>query len=77
MFRALVFLCLMGLAFSAYVLPYAGYPYAAAPVVAYAPLESGLVYPVAQPYVHDATGDVSDDSYPEALPYVHDATGDA
>ena len=28
----------MGLAFSAYVLPYAGYPYAAAPVVAYAPL---------------------------------------
>ena len=28
----------MGLAFSAYVLPYAGYPYASAPVVAYAPL---------------------------------------
>merc|ERR1712142_689946 len=30
----------------------------------------------ALPYVHDVTGDVSDDSSPEALPYVHDATGD-
>merc|ERR1719348_2196450 len=30
----------------------------------------------ALPYVHDATGDVSDDSSPEALPYVHDVTGD-
>merc|ERR1719348_1603027 len=31
----------------------------------------------ALPYVHDVTGDVSDDSSPEALPYVHDVTGDA
>merc|ERR1712241_732679 len=30
----------------------------------------------ALPYVHDATGDVSDDSSPEALAYVHDGTGD-
>merc|ERR1739838_131922 len=50
------------------------YPYAGAPVLAYAPLESGLVYPVAAPYEHDPTGDSSDDSYPEALPYVHDTT---
>merc|ERR1712012_410798 len=40
-----------------------------APVV-YNPLESGLVYPVAEAYVHDATGD-------EAEAYVHDVTGDA
>ena len=76
------------------VLPYNGYyPYAAAPVLAYAPLgkkninnytkidrfylESGLVYPVAPAYEHDATGDTSDDSYPAAEPYVHDPTGDA
>ena len=87
------------------VLPYAGYagvyPYAAAPVIAYAPLgmyisttclvlilytlnwmthcfpESGLVYPVAEAYVHDPAGDISDDSYPEAEAYVHDPTGDA
>merc|ERR1712212_1189665 len=26
----------------------------------------------ALPYVHDVTGDVSDDSSPEALPYVHE-----
>merc|ERR1719347_2133850 len=38
-------------------------------------LFTGLVYPLAEPYVHDATGDVSDDSSPEA--YVHDPTGDA
>merc|ERR1712083_637287 len=69
-----------------YVLPYhAGvYPYAAGwytdhPVVyaAPAPLDSGLVYPVAEPYVHDPTGDVSDDSFPAAEVYVHDTTGDA
>jgi len=46
-------------------------------VLAYAPLESGLVYPVAAPYEHDPTGDSSDDSYPEAVAYVHDTTGDA
>merc|ERR1711994_295800 len=28
-------------------------------------------------YVHDATGDVSDNSSPEAEAYVHDTTGDA
>ena len=41
------------------------------------PSDSGLVYPLAEPYVHDATGDVSDDSYPAAEAYVHDTTGDA
>merc|ERR1711879_252584 len=64
-----------------YALPYnAGfYPYARVPLVyaAPAPLDSGLVYPVAEAYVHDATGDVSDDSYPEAEAYVHDPSGDA
>ena len=39
--------------------------------------DSGLVYPVAEAYVHDVTGDTADNSYPEAEPYVHDATGDA
>merc|ERR1712004_707363 len=54
-----------------YALPYAAphIAYAHAPVV-YNPLESGLVYPVAEAYVHDATGD-------EAEAYVHDVTGDA
>merc|ERR1712111_296158 len=61
-----------------YALPYAAphIAYAHAPVV-YNPLESGLVYPVAEAYVHDAAGDVADDSSPEAPAYVHDATGDA
>merc|ERR1712137_216464 len=60
-----------------YALPYAAphVAYAHAPVV-YNALDSGLVYPVAEPYVHDATGDVSDNSSPEAEAYVHDATGD-
>merc|ERR1719348_1090995 len=53
----------------------------AAPVLAYnaAPyvLNSALLYPEAEAYVHDATGDVSDDSYPEAEAYVHDTSGDA
>ena len=39
--------------------------------------ESGLVYPVAEPYVHDATGDSSDNSYPEAEAYIQDSSGDA
>ena len=39
--------------------------------------ETGLVYPEAQPYVHDPAGDASDNSYPEAEAYVHDTTGDA
>merc|ERR1711981_908538 len=70
------------LVYGAYgALPYAAPGYAlpyAAPHVAYAhALDSGLVYPVAEAYVHDATGDVSDNSSPEAEAYVHDPTGDA
>merc|ERR1711951_206495 len=51
-----------------YALPYAAphVAYAHAPVVYAHPIDSGLVYPVAEPYVHDATGDVSDNSSPEA-----------
>merc|ERR1712133_233919 len=66
------------LAAPGYALPYAAphVAYAPAPVV-YTALETGLVYPVAEPYVHDATGDVSDNSSPEAEAYVHDTTGDA
>merc|ERR1711970_170708 len=66
------------LAAPGYALPYAAphVAYAHAPVV-YNALESGLVYPVAEPYVHDATGDVSDNSSPEAEAYVHGPTGDA
>merc|ERR1719516_793895 len=62
-----------------YALPYAAphVAYAHAPVVYAHPLDSGLVYPVAEAYVHDATGDVSDNSSPEAEAYVHDPTGDA
>merc|ERR1712033_75817 len=58
------------------VLPCGALPYAGLPVV-YDALHTGLVYPLAEPYVHDATGDVSDDSSPEAEAYVHDPTGDA
>merc|ERR1719315_588061 len=47
------------------------------PVLAYHPLDSGLVYPAAEAYVHDVAGDESDNSYPEAEAYVHDTTGDA
>merc|ERR1712121_502208 len=47
------------------------------PVLAYHPLDSGLVYPAAEAYVHDTAGDESDNSYPEAEAYVHDTTGDA
>merc|ERR1712037_746413 len=49
--------------------------YAHAPLVYHA-LDTGLVYPVAEPYVHDATGDVADDASPAAEAYVHDVTGD-
>jgi len=82
-------LCLVGVALGApapedaaapVVLPYGyglgAYPYAL-PYAVYDPLHTGLVYPVAEPYVHDVTGDVSDDSSPEAPAYVHDTTGDA
>ena len=41
------------------------------------PSDSGLVYPLAEPYVHDPTGDESDNSFPAAEAYVHDTTGDA
>merc|ERR1719376_397339 len=61
------------------VLPYgyglAAYPYAGLPL-AYNALHTGLVYPVAEAYVHDAAGDAADDSSPEAPAYVHDAAGD-
>merc|ERR1712013_132195 len=60
-----------GLGAYPYALPYAGLP------LAYNALHTGLVYPVAESYVHDAAGDVSDDSSPEAEAYVHDPAGDA
>merc|ERR1712179_29022 len=60
-----------GLGAYPYALPYAGLP------LAYNALHTGLVYPVAKSYVHDASGDVSDDNSPEALAYVYDTTGDA
>merc|ERR1711872_101479 len=60
-----------GLGAYPYALPYAGVP------LAYNALHTGLVYPVAEAYVHDASGDVADDSSPEAEAYVHDPTGDA
>merc|ERR1719234_371674 len=55
-----------------YALPYAAHhvAYAHAPLV-YNALDTGLVYPVAEAYVHDAAGDVSDNSSPEAEAYVH------
>merc|ERR1712110_882008 len=90
MMKIVVLLTVLGLALSAprpddapavlpHFLPYhAGvYPYAGLPVVYAAPLESGLVHPVAEAYVHDTTGDESDNSYPAAEVYVHDTTGDA
>merc|ERR1712222_267698 len=66
------------LAAPGYALPYAAphVAYAPAPLVYNAP-DTGLVYPVAEAYVHDPTGDVSDNSSPEAGAYVHDPTGDA
>jgi len=59
-----------GLGAYPYALPYAGLP------LAYNALHTGLVYPVAESYVHDAAGDVAVDGSPEAVAYVHDATGD-
>ena len=64
-----------GLGAYPYALPHAGLAYAGLPL-AYHPLSTGLVYPVAEAYVHDPAGDVSDDSSPEAVAYVHDTTGD-
>merc|ERR1712193_174798 len=66
-------------------------PYGGAPIIAYNALDSGLVYPVAEAYVHDpsgdaapaapayvhdAAGDSADASSPDAVAYVHDAAGD-
>merc|ERR1711981_857466 len=85
MIKIVLLLSVLGLAMSApaapalpYLLPYTAgaYPYAVAPLAYAAPLDSGLVYPLAEPYVHDTAGDVSDDSFPAAEPYVHDTTGD-
>jgi len=62
------------------VLPYGalvGSPAYGVPVLALNPLESGVVYPTAETYVHDNAGDESDNTYPEAEVYVHDTTGDA
>ena len=56
-------------------LPYAGLAYAGVPHVYHA-LNSGLVYPLAEPYVHDPAGDVADAASPEAPAYVHDTAGD-
>merc|ERR1712086_58363 len=66
------------LAAPGYALPYAAphVAYAHAPFV-YNALDTGLVYPVAEAYVHDVAGDVSDNASPEAEAYVHDTTGDA
>ena len=58
-----------------YALPYAGLPYAGVPFV-YNALDTGLVYPVAEAYVHDPAGDVADDASPAAVAYVHDVSGD-
>merc|ERR1712027_264324 len=63
------------LAAPGYALPYAAPHVAHAPLV-YNALDTGLVYPVAEPYVHDATGGVADDASPAAEAYVHDVTGD-
>merc|ERR1712013_127199 len=60
-----------GLGAYPYALPYAGLP------LAYNALHTGLVYPVAESYVHDAAGDVAVDGSPEAEAYVHVTTGDA
>merc|ERR1712106_1079064 len=88
--KAFVLICMLGLSLSspipeeaaapAVVLPYAypgliSYPYAV-PVYPNI-LHTGLHYPLAEAYVHDAAGDVSDDSSPAAEAYVHDTTGDA
>merc|ERR1712098_782967 len=73
--KFLVLLACVGLALSApfpqVVLPYGavgGYPYGlsygGAPIVAYNALNSGLVYPVAEAYVHDPSGDAADDPPP-------------
>merc|ERR1712123_43578 len=61
-------------------LPYAGLHHAGLPYVGvphvYHALNSGLVYPLAEPSVHDPAGDVADAASPEAPAYVHDTAGD-
>merc|ERR1712226_56863 len=85
MIKIVVLLSVLGLALAApavhpYVLPYhAGVRYDGFQLL-YNPaaaLDSGLVYPVAEPYVHDPAGDGSDNNYPAAPAYVHDTAGDA
>merc|ERR1711935_16451 len=65
------------LAAPGYALPYAAphVAYAHAPFV-YNALDTGLVYPVAEAYVHDVAGDVAVDASAAAEAYVHDVTGD-
>merc|ERR1712201_59900 len=85
--KFLVLLACVGLALSApfpqVVLPYGavggypyGLPYGGAPIIAYNALDSGLVYPVAEDYVHDPSGDAADDAAPATPAYAHDAAGD-
>ena len=50
------------------------YPYAV-PVYPHI-LHTGVHYPLAQAYVHDDAGDVSDDAAPAAEAYAHNAAGD-
>ena len=50
------------------------YPYAV-PVYPHI-LHTGVHYPLAQAYVHDDAGDMSDDASPAAEAYAHDVTGD-
>merc|ERR1739838_1131318 len=68
-----------GYGLGAYPYAAAGLPYVGVPHV-YNALNSGLVYPLAEPYVHDPAGDVAvvaaDDASPEAPAYVHDTAGD-
>ena len=58
----------------------AGYGHAIAPIGAGLPTPldvAGQLYPAAEPYVHDASGDAGGDASPAAEAYVHDASGDA
>merc|ERR1712128_330702 len=61
------------------LLPY-GYPglvaYPYAVPVYPSILHTGVHYPLAEAYVHDAAGDAADDAAPAAEAYVHDVAGD-
>merc|ERR1712055_1265985 len=78
MMKCLALFALLGCALARPQVPvvYAGHPVGGVyglPVYPYAhaALHSGVVYPLAAPYVHDATGDVADDSSPDAEAYFH------